>query len=74
MPRTIIDLPPEQIEALDRLRAQRHMTRASLVREALATYLSSHHAGLADEAFGIWKKRKMRALSYEDKLRSEWPS
>ena len=27
MPRTIIDLPSEQIEALDRLRAQRHMTR-----------------------------------------------
>jgi hypothetical protein len=74
MPRTIIDLPPEQIEALDRLREQRHMTRASLVREAVAAYLTSHHVGLVEEAFGVWKKKKVRALSYEDKLRSEWPS
>jgi len=74
MPRTIIDIPREQIEALDRLRTQQHMTRATLIREAIASYLTTHHAGLAQEAFGIWRDKPVDALSYEHKLRSEWSS
>lgn len=74
MPRTIVDIPTEQIDALDRLRSQQHTTRAMLIREALATYLTTHHAGLAQEAFGIWRDKPVDALSYERKLRSEWSS
>jgi metal-responsive CopG/Arc/MetJ family transcriptional regulator len=74
MPRTIVDIPREQIDALDRLRAQQHMTRATLIREAIASYLTTHHAGLAQEAFGIWRDKPVDALAYEHKLRSEWSS
>ena len=38
MPRTIVDIPGEQVDALDRLRAQQHVTRATLIREAIARY------------------------------------
>ena len=74
MPRTIVDIPREQIDALDRLRTQQHITRAKLIREAIASYLTTHHAGLAQEAFGIWRDKPVDALLYEHKLRSEWSS
>ncbi len=74
MPRTIVDIPSEQVLELDRLRAKQHVSRATLIREAIATYLTSHHAGLAEEAFGIWRDKPVEALSYERELRSEWPS
>ena len=74
MPRTIIDVPAEQLRGLDRLREQRHATRAALIRDAIAKYLSEHHADLSKEAFGIWRKRPVDALAYEDAIRSEWKS
>lgn len=72
MSRTIVDLPQEQLAALDRLRKKQHVARATLIREAIAEYLAAHHAGLADEAFGIWRDRPEDALAYEDNLRKEW--
>ena len=74
MPRTIIDIPDEQVAALDQLRAKQHVSRATLIREAIATYLTTHHAGLARDAFGIWRDKPVNALSHQRKLRSEWPS
>ena len=74
MSRTIVDIPGEQVNALDRIRAQQHVTRAALIREAIAMYLRTHHAGLAEEAFGIWRNKPVDALAHERKLRSEWPS
>ena len=74
MPRTIIDIPGEQVDALDRLRTHQRVTRAILIREAISMYLTTHHAGLAEEAFGIWREKPVDALAQERKLRSEWPS
>lgn len=74
MPRTIIDIPAEQLAALDRMRARQHVPRSTLIREAVSTYLVSHHVGLAEEAFGIWQNKPVDALAYEQKLRSEWTS
>ena len=74
MPRTIIDIPGEQIAELDRLRAHQRVTRAILIREAITMFLTTHHAGLAEEAFGIWRKKPVDALAHERKLRSEWSS
>ncbi|MDA1043874.1 MAG: ribbon-helix-helix domain-containing protein [Verrucomicrobia bacterium] len=72
MSRTIVDIPKQQIEALDRLRSKQHVTRASLIREAIAAYLTTHDAGLAEAAFGVWRDKPRDALAYEHELRSEW--
>ena len=72
MSRTIVDIPKDQIEALDRLRFKQHVTRASLIREAIAAYLTTHNAGLAEEAFGLWRDNPVDALGHENDLRSEW--
>lgn len=74
MSRTIVEIPGEQLSALDRLRAQQHVTRAALIREAIAMYLTTHHAGLVEEAFGVWRGQPVDALAHERRLRAEWPS
>jgi metal-responsive CopG/Arc/MetJ family transcriptional regulator len=70
--RTIIDLPQEQIDALDNLRGNER-SRASLIREAVALYLAQQPATLESlPAFGIWRDRQVNSLAYEDALRNEW--
>lgn len=70
--RTIIDLPQEQIDALDRLRGNER-SRAAVIREAVALYLEQRTSNLADlPAFGIWRDRQIDSLAYEEALRSEW--
>ncbi len=70
--RTIIDLPDEQLEALGEICAQKKVSRAAVIRQAVAGYIQQSKAGKAENAFGLWKKKNINALKYEDKLRAEW--
>jgi hypothetical protein len=73
--RTIVDLPKEQIEALDREGKARGVSRAAVVREAVAAYLPAppakgrfkHHP-----AFGAWEGKKVDSVAYIRKVRKEW--
>jgi metal-responsive CopG/Arc/MetJ family transcriptional regulator len=71
--RTIIDLPDTQIEALKYLEAQRRVSRAELVRQAVAEYVVKRvgHA----EAFGAWKAsaKKIDGVKQQRAMRDEWP-
>ncbi|MBX3054635.1 MAG: ribbon-helix-helix protein, CopG family [Caldilineaceae bacterium] len=70
--RTIIDLPQEQIDALDQIRGNER-SRAALIREAVALYLAQQPGKLDTlPAFGIWRDRHIDSLAYEDSLRDEW--
>lgn len=70
--RTIIEIPDDVIESLDRITADENRSRASLIREAIAEYLG--HKALPSDggAFGLWKDRGKDALEYQDKLRRDW--
>lgn len=70
--RTIVELPDEQVEALKRLSEQSKLSRAELMRRAVAEYLSHYGRGPANEAFGIWKNHPRDGLDYQQQLRSEW--
>lgn len=73
--RTLIDLPPEQLEALTNLGKAKGRSRAALVREAVAEYLGKHEAGSLDEAFGLWRNKTgdiEDGLAYQERLRAEW--
>lgn len=70
--KTLIDLDEKQLRDLDRLAAQANRSRASLLREAVATYLEKSHGVGAADAFGLWGKRKGDGLAYQKKLRAEW--
>lgn len=70
--RTIVDLPEDQLEALGEICAQKKVSRAAVIRQAVAGYIEQAHAGRGENAFGLWKRKKIHALKFEDKLRAEW--
>ncbi len=73
--RTIIELPDDQIDALKALAARDQVSRAELIRRAVAEYLSSHplDTEARKAAFGLWRDRGDRdGVAYQRKLRSDW--
>ena len=69
--RTIIDLPEDQIASLARICEREGVSRAELIRRAVAAYLEGRDKSKQD-AFGLWKDEHPDALELEDQLRKEW--
>ncbi len=53
MPRTIVDIPPEQMRAVDQLCKRFAISRAEAVRRALAEYLTAQ-TEVRQDGFGLW--------------------
>ena len=70
--RTIVDLPDEQLDSLAELCRQGRISRAEAIRRAVALYISKHGAADKDEAFGLWRRRKVEGVAYQRRLRREW--
>jgi len=78
--RTIVDIPKEQIKALDSYAKEKGLSRAAVVREAVATYLPEKKKKKRDlnywrnhPAFGSEKMPKgFDSIEYVRKLRAEW--
>ena len=70
--RTIVDIPDQFIESLDRLGTTNHQSRAAIIREAIADFLKVKSLPPSEAAFGIWKNRKMDGLEYQNELCEEW--
>ena len=70
--RTIIEVPEDVIESLDRVRAVEKRSRAAVIREAIDAYLESKAAPEAEAAFGLWQSRAKDGLKYQDALREDW--
>jgi hypothetical protein len=71
--RTIIDLPDSQISALRELEHRKKVSRAELIRQAVAQYVVLHAE--TGNAFGAWKTPKRRSadgMTVQKKLRAEW--
>lgn len=70
--RTIVNLTEEQISSLAKLCEYAHLSRAEAIRRAIDQYLDQQMQASCDNAFGIWKGKKIDSLDYQDKLRDEW--
>ena len=70
--RTIVELPEQQIEGLKALSEREGLSRAELMRRAVAEYLARHRGDAGEAAFGLWKKRGKDGLEYQQRLREEW--
>ncbi len=72
--RTIIDLPPAQLAALDVWCQVRGLSRAEAVRRAVYCLLHEQNAGVdAIEATrGLWAESAEDGLAYQERLRGEW--
>jgi metal-responsive CopG/Arc/MetJ family transcriptional regulator len=69
--RTLVDLPEAELAQLNALSRQRRVTRAELIRQAVAGYLEQNRTGLED-SFGLWKKKVVGGVRYQERLRREW--
>jgi hypothetical protein len=69
--RTLVDLPESELEQLNVLSRARKVSRAELIRQAVSGYLAQNKAGLED-SFGLWKKKAVDGLEYQERLRGEW--
>jgi hypothetical protein len=70
--RTIIELPREQLDALDAWCGREHISRAEAVRRAVAAHLKQIRTSGPVSAFGLWRRRHVDGLNYERRLRREW--
>ena len=79
--RTLVDIPEPDLSLLTRLSQEEAISRAELVRRAIAHYLQPHRQTAALLGFGLWKDTaKLSArhadpndgLAYQDKIRGEW--
>lgn len=72
--RTIIDLPDDQLHALDAWRRPRGLSRAEAVRRAVTTLLEREVQARAsvEAAFGLWRDRAVDGLAEQERLRQEW--
>ena len=69
--RTLVDLPEEELEQLNLLSKARRVSRAALIRQAVSGYLEQNKTGLED-SFGLWKKKSVDGVKYQERLRGEW--
>ena len=69
--RTIVEIPDQNIQALDAICGREKISRAEAVRRAVTDYLA-RHKGDGDAAFGLWQNRGKDSLSYQNDLRDEW--
>ena len=70
--RTLVDLDAAQIHELDEVSKEEKRSRASLIREAIGDYLAKRRERHEAHSFGLWGKRKVDGLVYQQKVRSEW--
>ena len=70
--RTLVDLGDTQIQALDELSKKEKRSRAALIRQAIDDYLAKRQSKQESNAFGLWGKRKVDGLAYQEKVRREW--
>ncbi len=70
--RTIIELPEEQLQVLAEICRREKISRAEAIRRAVAEFGRSQTGKRSRSAFGLWRKRGVDGLAYEQRLRREW--
>jgi metal-responsive CopG/Arc/MetJ family transcriptional regulator len=70
--RTLIDIPDDDLKALDQLGERGGVSRAKLVRQAISDYLAKTYKAQIDTAFGLWRDRAEDGVDYQRRVRSEW--
>ena len=71
--RTVIELPDEQLRQLADVCRREGVSRAEVIRRAVADYLDARQVRDGDDVFGLWRDRNLDGLQYERRRRREWP-
>ena len=68
----MVDIGDTQLRELDELSKAEKRSRAALIREAIDDFLAKRRSKHQGDAFGLWGKRKVDGLVYQERLRGEW--
>ena len=71
MPRTIVDIPDEQLREIDRVCRTLKISRAEAVRRGLATFLAQHQA-VEENGYGLWRDAGTGAKGLAQSIRTKW--
>jgi hypothetical protein len=71
MPRTIIDIPAEQLLEVDRICRALNISRAEGVRRALHAFVREHE-DIQHEGFGLWQGARTSGAELARSLRKHW--
>ncbi|MDP1605397.1 MAG: CopG family transcriptional regulator [Rhodocyclaceae bacterium] len=69
--RTLVDIPARQISDLAAICKAENVSRAEVIRLAIAAYLEKRKP-VGGDAFGIWKDSPVDGLEYQARARAEW--
>jgi metal-responsive CopG/Arc/MetJ family transcriptional regulator len=70
--RTLVDIPQDMLDSLDKVSASQKQSRAAVIREAIGEYLSKRRPVSIRDAFGMWADRDIDGLEYQNRMRDEW--
>ena len=65
--RALIDMNDAQVQSFDALAKALRQSRT-----AIDDYLDRHRREQVEDGFGLWGKRKVDGLVYQQKVRREW--
>jgi metal-responsive CopG/Arc/MetJ family transcriptional regulator len=71
MPRTIVDIPNEQLHEVDRLCKALGLSRAEAVRQGLQSFVENNQ-DVQEEGFGLWRGAKVSRAELLKAIRSHW--
>ena len=71
MPRTIIDIPNEQLLEADRICKALNISRAEAVRRALQEFVRQNQ-DIQQEGFGLWSGSRIPRAELIETLRRQW--
>lgn len=72
MSRILVDVPETQLAQLMAVVEAEQRSRAAIIRDAIDAYLALHKRITDNDVFGMWKRKKVDGLEYQQELRSEW--
>jgi hypothetical protein len=72
--RIAIDISDEQLRELSAICAREGTSRATIIREAIDSYLAARRLGARDDAFGLWQRHGLAddGSEQQKQLRDEW--
>ena len=69
--RALIDIPDIHVQALAEIAEKERMSRAALIRVAIANFILARKTPSRVESLGLWGTGE-DGVAYEDRIRSEW--
>lgn len=70
--RVLVDIPKSDLDLMDEVAKRLTISRAELVRRAIADSLTPYRHKMNHSAFGLWADMREDGLAYQERLRSEW--